>query len=334
MRTIRQYRQRAAQRSRAAARRAVLHPQSHLLVELRHLRYFVAAAEEEHFGRGAKRANVVQPALTRAVHELERELGVQLFDRLARGVRLTETGRVFLNEARAILTQVSQAADRARQAARGQVGTLAIGFVEGLNFHPAFLDAIARFRTDYPGIELSFSPGSSALQWRRLGKGKVQLAIVQSVPRDPALQHEVVFEDPLLLALPPGSAALDRSKVSVTLLHGIPFVWFRREASPEFYDSVADAFAVAGVRPNVVQTVSSHVACGSAVAAGVGASLVPASMASLLPPGVGLRPIVDFGARAIAHALWRADDSSPAVAALLKLLRAAAARRVATPREA
>jgi len=303
-------------------------------VELRHLRYFVAAAEEEHFGRGATRANVVQPALTRAVRELERELGVELFDRLPRGVRLTEAGRVFLDEARAILTHASHAADRARQAARGQVGAVVIGFVEGMNFHPAFIDAIARFRTTYPGIELSFSPGSSASQWRRLRRRKVQLAIVQSVPRDPALQYEVVYEESLLLALPPNSTAVDRGALSVTMLDGMPFVWFRREASPEFYDSVASAFAAAGVHLNVVQTVPSHVACGSAVAAGVGASLVPASMASLLPPGVQLRPIIDFGARAVARALWRADDSSPAVAALLKLLRAARDGAAATSREA
>jgi DNA-binding transcriptional LysR family regulator len=114
----------------------------------------------------------------------------------------------------------------------------------------------------------------------------------------------------------------------------MPFVWFRREASPDFYDSVAHAFALAGVKPNVVQTVSSHVACGSAVAAGVGASIVPASMVTLLPPGVQVRPLVDFGARAMAHALWRADDSSPAVAALLKLLRTAGARRAAPRRAA
>lgn len=303
-------------------------------MELRHLRYFVAAAEEEHFGRGAKRVNIVQPALTKAVRELERELAVELFDRLPRGVRLTPAGRVFLDEARATLAQAAHAADRARQAARGQVGAVVIGFVEGVNFHPVFLDAMARFRKEYEGIELSLSPGNSALQWRRVRKGKVQIAIVQSVPDDPALNHEIVFEDRLLLALPPQSPLISRSAATVAALDGMPFVWFRRAASPEFYDVVAHAFAVAGVRPNVVQTVASHVACASLVAAGAGASLVPSAMASLLPPGVQLRPLLDFEPNAVAHALWRADEASPAASGFLNFLRAARTNFGRTTRKA
>lgn len=304
------------------------------LVELRHLRYFVAAAEEEHFGRGAKRVNVVQPALTKAVHELERELDVELFDRLPRGVRLTAAGRVFLDEARATLAQAEHAADRARQAARGQVGAMVIGFVEGVNFHPVFLDAMARFRKEYEGIELSFSAGHSASQWQRVRKRKVQIAIVQSVPVDASLRHEVVFEDPLVLALPPHSPLASRPNASVAALDGIPFIWFRRASSPSFYDNVAHAFEHAGVRPNIVQTVASHVACASLVAAGVGATLVPSSMASLLPPGVELRPLVDLEPGAVAHALWRADEASPALTGLLEFLRAARADVARTAREA
>ena len=303
-------------------------------MELRHLRYFVAAAEEEHFGRGAKRVNVVQPALTKAVRELERELEVELFDRLPRGVRLTAAGRVFLEEARATLAQAAHAADRARQAARGQVGALVIGFVEGVNFHPVFIDAMARFRNEYLGIELSFLPGNSALQWGRVRKGKVHVAIVQSVPADAALNHEIAFEDPLVLALPPNSPLEDRPAASVAALDGIPFVWFPRSLSPEFFDRVAGAFAHAGVRPKIVQTVPSHVACASLVAAGVGATLVPRSMASLLPPGVELRPLVDFEPQAVAYALWRADEASPTVSGLLKFLRAARADVRRTTREA
>ena len=117
-------------------------------------------------------------------------------------------------------------------------------------------------------------------------------------------------------------------------LDGIPFVWFRRAASPGFYDVVAQAFEHAGVRPNVVQTVAGHVACASLVAAGVGASLVPRSMASLLPPGVQLRPLVDVELEAVAHALWRADEASPTVSGLLRFLRAARVSFGTTTREA
>lgn len=292
-------------------------------MELRHLRYFVAVAEEEHFGRGARRVNVVQPALTRTIRELERELGVELFERLPRGVRLTSAGRVFLNEARLILSQTSHAAERARRAARGQVGSLVVGFVEGVNYHPVFLDAITRFRKEHGGIELTLSPGHSSVQWRRLQKGKVQVAIVQSVPSDASFRHETAFDDRLLLALPPRSRTAGGKTASISILNDMPFVWFKRESSPEYFDSVERAFEKARVHPKVVKTVSSHVACGSIVAAGIGASLIPTFMASLLPPSVELRPIADFPARAVAKALWRADDSSPALAGLLHCLRAA-----------
>lgn len=303
-------------------------------MELRHLRYFVAAAEEEHFGRGAKRVNVVQPALTRTIRELERELGVELFERLPRGVRLTSAGQVFLADARGILSQTSHAADRARRAARGQIGALIIGFVEGVNYHPVFRDAIARFRREHDGIELGLLPGNSAAQWNRLSKRKVQVAIVQSVPANPAFRAEVAFEDHLMLVLPPRSSFSSRSKLSITVLNELPLVWFKREWSPEYFDSVARALDAAGVKPNVVKTVSSHIACGSLVAAGVGASLIPSFMASLLPPGLQLVPVVDFPAKAVAHALWRADDSSPALVALLNSLSAARSSQSARSLEA
>jgi DNA-binding transcriptional LysR family regulator len=144
----------------------------------------------------------------------------------------------------------------------------------------------------------------------------------------------VVFEDPLLMALPPGSPLSDRPVLGVAVLEELPFIWFQREASPEFYDVVARAFAAAGVRPRVVQEVSSHVACGSLVAAGVGATLVPSSMAASLPAAVHVRPIQDLAAQAIMHAVWRADEASPAVTAFLRILRAARAQFATASREA
>lgn len=299
-------------------------------MELRHLRYFAAVAEEEHFGRAARRAHVVQPALTKAVQQLERELGVALLERLPRGVRLTEAGRVLLAEAREILARVDAAAEAARRAARGEVGTLAVGIVEGLNLHPVFLAAMADFRARAPGIALELRPGTSAAQAEALREGRLHLALVQSVPEDGASVSAEAFEDPLLLAVPPGHPLAGRAAVPARALDGVPFVWFRREASPAFHDAVAAALRAAGARLRVAHEVPSHVACGSLVASGAGATLVPASMAATLPPAVSLVPVPDLGVRARVHAVWRSDRAAPAVADFLRALRAARAAAAGT----
>lgn len=290
-------------------------------MELRHLRYFVAVATEEHFGRGARRAHVVQPALTRAVQQLERELGVELFHRLPRGVRLTEAGAAFLEDARDVLARVQDAAARARRVGRGQEGRLAVGFVEGLHYHPAFLEAVGRFGVRAPGVELALEGAPSAAQWEAVAAGRLHLGLVQSLPEQPGFASEPVFDDPLVLALPPGSPLAGRHGVSLRALDNLPLVWFRRQASPVFHDAVAAAFREAGVRMRVVREVASHVSCGSMVAAGVGATLVPASMAATLPPAVHTTAVLELPVQARVYALWPADRLAPAAAEMLRLLR-------------
>src|SRR5215470_327073 len=115
-------------------------------MELRHLRYFVAVGEEQHYGRGAKRLRVAQPALSRQIQDLEEELGFKLFNRLARGVKLSGAGRLFLDEARRILQQVDEATRRAGRVAAGLAGTLRVGFIESMSWHGVVPDSFRRFR--------------------------------------------------------------------------------------------------------------------------------------------------------------------------------------------
>src|SRR5216117_3771003 len=127
-------------------------------MELRHLRYFVAVGEEQHYGRGEKRLRVAQPALSRQIQDLEEEIGFKLFDRLSRGVKVSAAGKVFLEDARQVLQQVEEATRRAKRVASGQSGTLRVGFVESISWHGVVPDSLRQFRERQPDAELQLKP--------------------------------------------------------------------------------------------------------------------------------------------------------------------------------
>src|SRR5580658_9919300 len=133
-------------------------------MELRHLRYFVAVGEEEHYGRAARRLHVAQPALSRQIQDLEKVMGVKLFDRLSRGVKLSSAGRQFLSDVRRILQDVDNATLRADRVARGQSGTLRIGFLEHVSWSGVVPNSFRRFRELHPNVELQLQPATSLEQ--------------------------------------------------------------------------------------------------------------------------------------------------------------------------
>src|SRR5439155_21048219 len=133
-------------------------------MELRHLRYFVAVGEEEHYGRAAVRLRVAQPALSRQIQDLEEEIGFKLFDRLPRGVKISTAGKLFLEDARRILQQVTEATDRAQRVARGQSGTLRVGFAENASWHGVVPNSFRHFRERMPDAELQLNPMASLEQ--------------------------------------------------------------------------------------------------------------------------------------------------------------------------
>src|SRR6185436_9718122 len=133
-------------------------------MELRHLRYFVAVGDEQHYGRAAKQLHVAQPALSRQIQDLEEEIGVKLFDRLGRGVKISTAGKSFLEDARRILQQVTEATARAKRVASGQSGTLRVGFVESVSWHGVVPDSFREFRERQPNAELQLKPSSSMEQ--------------------------------------------------------------------------------------------------------------------------------------------------------------------------
>src|SRR6478672_1862884 len=142
-------------------------------MELRHLRYFVAVGEEQHYGRAARRVRVAQPALSRQIHDLEEELGFKLFDRLPRGVKISAAGKLFLEDARRILQQVNEETARAKRVAAGQSGTLRVGFVESVSWHGVVPDSFRQFRERQPDVELQLRPISSLQQIESILSGQL-----------------------------------------------------------------------------------------------------------------------------------------------------------------
>ena len=158
-------------------------------MELRHLRYFVAVGEEQHYGRAALRLRVVQPALSRQIQDLEKEVGFKLFERLPRGVKLSPAGKLFLEDARRILQDVNEAAARAARVARGQSGTLRVGFSENASWRGVVPESLRRFREIQPDAELQLQPLPSSEQLEAIRSSRLDAGFVLDMPKaDPELE--------------------------------------------------------------------------------------------------------------------------------------------------
>jgi DNA-binding transcriptional LysR family regulator len=203
-------------------------------MELRHLRYFIAVAEDEHYGRAAERLHVAQPGLSRQIQDLEQEIGFQLFDRLPRGVRLSNAGRTFLDDARSILRLVGAATDRAQRVARGLTGTLRVGFPESASWHGIVPDSFRQFRRERSDAELHLSPMSSVEQVQALRAGALDAGFVFNFPKsDDELDHVVVATEHLVLAAPRRHALTKKGRLRLRDLADADFIWFpRRQSQP------------------------------------------------------------------------------------------------------
>src|SRR5216683_1043248 len=221
-------------------------------MELRYLRYFVAIGEEENYRRAAQRLNVAQTALSTQIQDLEAELRFKLFDRLPRGVKLSAAGRLFLEDARRILQQVSEAAARA---ARGQSGTLRVGFTENASWRGIVPDSFRRFRERQPDAELQLTPATSLEQIEALRSGRLDAGFVFNMPKtDAELDHLPVAMQHVELAVPKGHALTRMRSVRLRDLVDASFVWFPRREAPAFYDRLMHECFRGGLKsPRIVQ---------------------------------------------------------------------------------
>ena len=292
-------------------------------MELRHLRYFVAVGEEQHYGRASSRLRVAQPALSRQIQDLEEELGFKLFERLPRGVKLNVAGKLFLQDARRILQDVNEAAARAGLVARGLSGTLRVGFTENASWRGVVPDSFRRFRQQQPDAELQLKPAASLEQLEAIRSGRLDGGFVNFMPEsDPELGHLLVARQHVELAAPKRHPLTRLKKLRLRDLTDAPFVWFPRRANPEFYDRMMRECYRGGLKsPHIVQEGVNEPTILSLVSTGMGVGWVLATARWRCPDSVVILPVVDLNMPLTLTLVWRKDNSSPLLANFIAEVR-------------
>jgi len=260
------------------------------MFELNQLRSFVAIATEMSFRRAAETLNMTQPPLTRQIQLLERDIGVKLFDRSGRAIRLTEAGRRFLPEAQDLLRRAEAAALSARRAQSGQEGSVILGFVPvvALGLLPVVIAAV---RKSLPGVDLVLREMLTIDQAEALPAGQIDLGLMR-LPRDTSRLHvSRIVREPYVLALPREHPMADKPQFSLQDLHGQDFIMYAPSNGWYSYEMLNSMFLTEGIRPNFVQFLGQSITLLSLVNASEGIALVPESSRHILFPNVVLRPI-------------------------------------------
>jgi DNA-binding transcriptional LysR family regulator len=282
-------------------------------MELRHLRYFVGVAEEQHFGRAAERLRVAQPSLSRQIQDLESEMGFLLFDRLPRGVRLSAAGKLFLSDARRILQDVDEAKRRAERIALGKAGTLRIGIATAVSWHGLVVDSFREFRRRQPDVELELHHLLSVHQIDAVLSGRLDAGFAASLtPWHKDLAHWEFVQDRMLLAVPKGHHLTKREGIRLRDLRDMPFVWFPRWVNPVIYDRLMRACARGGLSaPRIVQEATDRDTNLGLVQCRIGIAWMTESTRWHCPRGIVLLPVVDMNVRLPFNLIWKKDNSSP-----------------------
>ena len=264
-------------------------------MELRHLRYFVAVAEEGHVTRAAVRLGMQQPPLSQQIRALERELEVQLFRRKPRGVELTEAGVAFLDRARAILEEVEHAFATTRRTARGEQGRVVVGFTSSTPFHPFVPRVIRAFREMSPLVSLALEESGSSELVQGLRNETIDAAFIRSPVEDVVdLMVRPLLEEDMVVALPAGHALTKedtKAPLPLSALANETFVLYKRRGAPGLYDTIIAACRNAGFSPRVGQEAPRIISTLNLVASGLGVSIVPESLRRLQMDGVIYRSL-------------------------------------------
>jgi DNA-binding transcriptional LysR family regulator len=303
-------------------------------MELRHLRYFIAVAEELSFTRAAERLYMAQPPLSTQIRALEQELEAQLFERDKRRVFLTQAGRHFLERARGILAAVETAKGEARSAASGEIGSIALGYTATSMLSSVLPTAIREFQREHPMLSLGLQEMTSLDQLDGVHAQALDIGILRRP--DVVVPSGVVIEEwyqaPLVAAVP-ASNPLSAAPIRISDLRDQPMILYPRHAGIGLYWKVQELCAKAGFRPNMVQEARDASTIIGLVAAGVGIALVPADTECIRLEGVVYQRLLDKGAVATLHLAYRDNDRNPFVRLLLERLRRARPRRRAPRRE-
>ena len=292
-------------------------------MELRHLRYFVAVAEDRHFGRAAARLRMSQPPLSRQIQALEAELGFPLFDRTRRRVDLTSAGETLLGHARRIFEAVDLAIHETQRASRGESGRIVVAYPSTFAYS-GLPELVRAFRGKFPSVELVLRELAPQLQLDALRDGLVDVGFVRAPVDEPGLTTELVRSEPLVAALPSGHPLATRKTIPLGLLAKDPFVLFPRVRGPAYFDHLLRLCHDAGFTPRIVQE-APQLDIVSLVAAGLGVSILPASIRKFRRAGIVLRPLVG-GPRTELLVVWSSRSRSAVLREFLDVVRTHRAR--------
>jgi DNA-binding transcriptional LysR family regulator len=292
-------------------------------MELRHLRYFIAVAEEKHITRAAERLGMQQPPLSQQIRALERELDVQLFRRKPRGVELTDAGSALLIDARAILASIDHAFATTRRTARGEQGRISVGFTSSTPFHPFVPRIIRNYREAFPLVSLTLEEGGTMELVEHLRNERIDTAFIRTpLANQEGLVVNLLFQEAMTIAMPQEHILSRRRDGAEALplqaLAGETFIVYRRHAGPGLYDAILSACNKAGFSPRIGQEAPRIVSTLNLVAAGLGISIVPESLQRMHMDGVTFCSM--YGAAQPKAPLYLASRRGEASTTVLKFL--------------
>jgi DNA-binding transcriptional LysR family regulator len=281
-------------------------------IELRHLRYFVAVAEELHFSRAARKLNLAQPPLSQQIRQLEAILGYPLFNRTSRSVKLTPAGAVYLERTRKLLQGIERDIGEMRDVAQGKVGLLHIGFIGSamLTRLPGVLRA---YRESFPGVELRLHESFTAKVIEGLEDGSLDVGLLRDADQREVLHLETLFSEPFVAVVSVGHTLSKKKIISLSSLRDEPFVFYPRTAGVRAFEKPMSLCEAAGFRPRIVQVASNWLTILRLVGTGIGVSIAPASVKQIASPETVCIPLRGANEGSQMELAWRKGESRPMV---------------------
>ena len=304
-------------------------------LDSRQLRYFVAVAEELHFGRAAERLHMSQPPLSQQIRQLETQLGVQLFQRSPRGVQLLPAGEVLLSQAHSIYAELERTVELVQSTARGDRGLLRLGYTAASAF--TLLPSLIRaFKKHCPHVEVVLMELLSSEQAEALAQQRLDVGLLRPFRHHAELCAQTLVQEPMILALPADHPLAALPQVQVSQLHGQPLIGFTRTEARYLQELVDDMLTAAGAQPHVAQRATQPHTMLSLVSSGLGVAIVPQAAAQAPVKGVVYRTLQtqSVAPMAIVQLAWRANDERPLLRNFLEIARdvaASASDNVADP---
>jgi DNA-binding transcriptional LysR family regulator len=300
-------------------------------IELRHLRYFVAVAEELHFGRAALRLHLAQPPLSQQIRKLEEILGYPLFLRTSRAVKLTSAGEVFLERAKRTLHNVQEDMEEARSVGRGEEGFLRVGFIGSAMLTP--LPAmLGRYRRLYPKVNLQLHESHTSAVVQKLLKGELDAGFLRDSGQVSGLEIEPLFSEPFIAVVPKKHPLARHKTISAKELRDEPFVFFSPSAGTLAYEKPVSICEEYGFRPHVVQEAPQWLTIMRLIGAGLGVTIAPACVKQIAAPNIVCLSLRRATVESDIELAYRTSEDRPIVDAIAMVARESFPRRRQMPR--